>query len=342
MTSSKAALGPEGSTGAFGTDLTRYPWLRHVRVCDWLFIAYMVATGVLILFSVDRLELWWAMLGGRILTIGIVLLAVRRAAETKHWAWRFVRDAYMPIIMAWLYVETGSLNSLIIHDPVDELLSHADEVIFGFQPAKQFYLAFPQAWLSEILNFCYFSYYFIFIGAFVLFWFRTSHRSQFSYQRYLFLTALVMVPCYAWYTMVPTWGPQYVWHELHSRDNFAGYIFKWALDYVLARGERPTGAFPSSHTALSAGFLVLLWRESRPWFWAALPTFIGLWFSTVYIQAHFAIDIIVGIPLGLAAGFAARPLQRRWTDPGLEQEILALPDDPLVKNPYPPPGQTAA
>ncbi|MBI5154429.1 phosphatase PAP2 family protein [Candidatus Poribacteria bacterium] len=323
------------TSGAFGVDFSRHPWLRHLRVCDWLFLFYLVATGLLILPNAGRLEHPYLMLAGRVTAILVALASVRRAAETKHAGWRFVRDAYIPVIMGWLYVETGTLNTLSSVGSEDKYLARADEAIFGFQPSLRFYHAFPNPPFSEFLNFCYFSYYFIFLGSFVLFWFRTQRESQWLYQRYLFLAALVMVPCYLFYVAVPTWGPQYIYADVHSRDNFSGYFFKWALDYVLERGERPTGAFPSSHTALSAAFLVLLWRWSRRWFWISLVPFIGLWFSTVYIQAHFAVDILAGLPLGFAVGLVAEYLEQRWRDPALEETTLARPDDPVVRNPVP-------
>ncbi len=316
----------------FGLNVAHRPWLRHLRVCDWFFLVYLVATGLLVAVRWPAVEYPTAMLLLRALAVAIIMVSVRRAAETRAWGWRLVRDLYMPWVMGWLYVETGTLNKLIIHDPIDQLLAIADHAIFGYQPALEFYYAFSHPLISEFLNFSYFSYYMIFLGSWVLLWFRRQRASQFFYQEYLFLTALVMVPCYFWYVAVPTWGPQYVFAEHHSRDNFTGYLFKWALDFILHTGERPTGAFPSSHTALSVAVLFLLWRRHRPTFWVAIVPFTGLWISTVYIQAHFFVDIVAGVAVGALAGVMYPRLQRKWQDRGMAEEILPRDDDPVVRN----------
>ena len=54
-------------------------------------------------------------------------------------------------------------------------------------------------------------------------------------------------------------------------------------------GERPTAAFPSSHVGITTILMFLAWRtRCKPLFWGMMP------FYTVYIQAHYVIDVIAG------------------------------------------------
>ena len=60
-------------------------------------------------------------------------------------------------------------------------------------------------------------------------------------------------------------------------------------------GERPTAAFPSSHVGVSTILMLLVWqaRARRLFFWM-LPIYVLLCLSTVYIMAHYAIDVLGG------------------------------------------------
>ena len=59
-------------------------------------------------------------------------------------------------------------------------------------------------------------------------------------------------------------------------------------------GERPTAAFPSSHVGISTILMIMAWRGSKKLFACLLPFYMLLCGATVYIQAHYVIDAIVG------------------------------------------------
>jgi membrane-associated phospholipid phosphatase len=66
-------------------------------------------------------------------------------------------------------------------------------------------------------------------------------------------------------------------------------------------GERPTAAFPSSHVGIATVLLWLAWQARSRWlFFILLPLFILMFFATVYIQAHYAIDALAGLLTGTA------------------------------------------
>ena len=71
------------------------------------------------------------------------------------------------------------------------------------------------------------------------------------------------------------------------------------MEHAHAAGERPTAAFPSSHVGVTFILLLLAWR-SRSWRLTllVLPFFLLMCLATVYIRAHYAIDVIAGIVSG--------------------------------------------
>ena len=62
-----------------------------------------------------------------------------------------------------------------------------------------------------------------------------------------------------------------------------------------ATGERPTAAFPSSHVGITSILMLLAWHsKNKKLFFGILPFYILMCFATVYIQAHYVIDVFAG------------------------------------------------
>ena len=60
-------------------------------------------------------------------------------------------------------------------------------------------------------------------------------------------------------------------------------------------GERPTAAFPSSHVGITTLIMILIIKNRRYLLLTFLfPVYLALVTSTVYIQAHYVIDVIAG------------------------------------------------
>jgi len=84
-------------------------------------------------------------------------------------------------------------------------------------------------------------------------------------------------------------------HRSPLSDTADSGIFSRAVKLVQYYGEHPTGAFPSSHVAMVVIFLYLSFMNIRWLFWIILPLFVLILMATVYIKAHYAIDVIAGL-----------------------------------------------
>ena len=72
-------------------------------------------------------------------------------------------------------------------------------------------------------------------------------------------------------------------------------LFNFCLDFIRGDAERPTGAFPSSHIGNSTLVIIMLLAK-REYKLALIlsPVYVLLVFSTVYLGAHYVIDVIAG------------------------------------------------
>jgi membrane-associated phospholipid phosphatase len=81
---------------------------------------------------------------------------------------------------------------------------------------------------------------------------------------------------------------------LPTPGNPDGIFYQMVVD-AHAAGERPTAAFPSSHVGVSTILMLLAWQtKNRRFFWILMFFYVLLCLSTVYIYAHYAIDVIGG------------------------------------------------
>lgn len=67
------------------------------------------------------------------------------------------------------------------------------------------------------------------------------------------------------------------------------------MHFIQNTAEQPTGAFPSSHVGISIIILLMAKKKAPVFYKIAWPFVILLIFSTVYIKAHYAIDVIGGL-----------------------------------------------
>jgi len=216
---------------------------------------------------------------------------------------------------------------------LDHIFVAYEQQLFGCQPSLLFSKHWPSPVVSELVELGYSSYYFIIGG--VLLWFFCRLYHQFERATFVVLASFFIY--YTVYLFLPVVGPQYYFAAVGldeiARGHFPdlGHYFmnnqdclsipgvKSGLFHRLVQlahdaGERPTAAFPSSHVGVSTILMLLSWQQvSQPkgttWlarvlahrlFWALMPLFLLLCLGTVYIYAHYAIDVIGGLASAVA------------------------------------------
>ena len=199
----------------------------------------------------------------------------------------FCRIGAQLLLLPWWYPDTYLLNRIFPN--LDHVFAGYEQQLLGCQPA----LFFAQSWshpvFSELMHLSYASYY----------------------------------PMIAIFIFLPVTGPQY-YYLAAGLDNIANGTFPDVGNYFATHnealpipgyakgffyqcvasahetGEQPTAAFPSSHVGVTTILMILAWRsQNRKLFYGMLPLFILMCFATVYIQAHYVIDVLGGWVSGI-------------------------------------------
>ena len=167
----------------------------------------------------------------------------------------------------------------------------------------------------------------------VAFYFFGWRYERFGRASFVILSSFFLY--YLIYIALPVAGPQYYYQAIGVEkvaegtfpdvgDYFAthqealpspGYqegVFYQMVASAHDAGERPTAAFPSSHVGVSTILLLLLLSvRAKRLLLTLLPLYILLCLSTVYIQAHYAIDVLGGWLSAVIFYFAADLIYKR-------------------------------
>ncbi len=275
-----------------GVDLRDLPAPSAIRPVDLLTVVYLLLSGFLAaLFLHPEQAGGWIALGHG--TAALVLPFCYRALSGSDRRWkRALLEWYPFLLFSLFYLETGIINPGSPIPCIDPWLTGTDRFLFDETLSTAIPALLPQLWFREVMAFFYFSYYILIPGMGLVVWLRA--KSLFS--EYVLTVAACFYFCYLLFCLVPSAGPQF--HLQGGRIVWEGYIFGPLLTEVLQSFEKATGAFPSSHVAVSLIALVFGWRLLSAVRYPLLVLFSGLFVSTVYGGPHYAIDLPAGLLVG--------------------------------------------
>ncbi|MFC4665039.1 phosphatase PAP2 family protein [Falsiporphyromonas endometrii] len=280
-------------------------------------LSYVILTSFLILIFYNRIPSakFMLIIRGEVVFGTLVLFLLYFRTRSKI-AW-ILRVAFQITLLSYWYGETYEFNCLFPN--LDHLFATIEEMCFFTQPALFFHEMMPQWWFSEILHFAYFIYFALFVGTMV-YYYAVDYSSA---DRVVFIILASFFLYYVIYIFVPVAGPQFYYPAIGLDDVIAGVfpslgdyfahhkdlmpgpgypqgIFYRLVSMTQAVGERPTAAFPSSHVGITTIVLVLVSKAKggKLIFPFLLVVYVCLCLATVYIQAHYLIDVFAGIASG--------------------------------------------
>ena len=285
---------------------------KGLLAAEWVVMGYLLLTLALMLFLHTKLVNPASMLVGRvqIAAMTAALWGVYRLLPCR--LTRLARVVAQMALLSWWYPDTYEFNRLFPN--LDHVAASIEQSLFGCQPA----LLFSQLWshpvFSELMDLGYACYYPMI--AVVLLFYYIYRYAQFDRTAFIILGSFFIY--YVLFIALPVTGPQY-YYLAAGLDNIAAGTFPSLGDYFMTHqesipnpgwpdgffyqmvldahnaGERPTAAFPSSHVGVSTILMLLAWQSrSRRLFFSLLPFYVLLCLSTVYIQAHYAVDVLGG------------------------------------------------
>lgn len=288
---------------------------RHLNLVDWLTLVYIAFTSLLLIVSPHnvpgraRMLVIHALLFAFILTLAYY----RRPQPLRQWPKKLeVLGHWYPIILpAYLFEEIHSLVHVIFPSWFDAVIINFDYATFGAHPTVWFEQHISY-WLTELMNFAYFSYWPLLPAMALLLWFgerKQEHRTQFA--TFTLALCIAYYLCYVIFILFPIEGPYHTLRHLQQTHEMHGWIFTAAVELVEKHGRIHGGAFPSAHVAGSVVALIAAFRWSKKLGWALTPLIIGVMISTVYGRYHYAADIWGGVLMGVIGCWAANVFMRR-------------------------------
>lgn len=284
---------------------------RALISVEWATLVYTLYTCVLILLFWQRMGQPMQLLEGRALVLGGMALLWLFYWLRPNKYLMLLRYVFPLSLLGYWYPDTYEFCQLFPN--LDHVFARADLALFGCQPSLEFSRWLPEKVWSELFHMGYFAYYPM-IAVTVLSPIFVDRR-LFARTAYVVLASFFMY--YLIYLFLPVAGPQYYFHAVgeevirsghfpHLGDYFRYHtelavspgpdgFFRELVEGTQQSGERPTAAFPSSHVGMSTVLMFLLWRIKRSLFYAMLPFYFFLCCATVYIQAHYLIDVIGGL-----------------------------------------------
>ena len=310
-------------------------WFKRVESSKGLFaverisLIYNAITTILIVLLYSRMDHPGMMLVERagivVITFALIYLYQKYPCRLSA----FVRMAVQMSFLVYWYPDTFEFNRLFPN--LDHLFASAEQTLFGCQPALEFMNFCPSIWFSEPFNMGYFFYYpMIAIVVIYYFIFRFEWFEKVSF---VMVTSFFIY--YLIYIFVPVAGPQFYFPAIgmdnvmmenflsigdyfnHNDVLLPGPNFDQGLFYELVEasqevGERPTAAFPSSHVGISTISMIMAWRVNKKLCYGLAPFYVLLCGATVYIQAHYLIDVFAGLISAVCIYMLSTWMYKRW------------------------------
>jgi membrane-associated phospholipid phosphatase len=262
---------------------------RFLKI-DFLFLGFLLITTILLIFSWNQTEnvVELLVIRGIVFTVSLSLIFLNPIVKSA--LFKLFRNSYPILFAGYFYTETVHYNKLFFNN-LDPLFIQLDDWIFGFQPSIEFSKHFSSNWFSELMYFGYFSFYCIILGFIFLLYFKRKTL----FLETVFKVTFSLLFFYLIFAFFPSAGPQFYFDLPESSVPTNGYLFQKIMHAIQASAEQPTGAFPSSHVGVTVAILLLARKTLPLFFKICLPITFLLILSTVYIKAHYVVDVVFGV-----------------------------------------------
>ncbi|MBN1253640.1 MAG: phosphatase PAP2 family protein [Bacteroidales bacterium] len=259
-----------------------------INLSDIVFFIFLTLTFLLIIVGSGKTENFQFLISIRIISAIIAILLIYFNDIKKSKLLKLLRVFYPLIFTAYFYGETGYYNNIFFEN-LDLFFVNLEQNIFNFQPSILFSQKYNMLWFSELMNFSYFSFYLLVIGIPVLLY----AKSNKFFDKYYFILIFSFYTYYLLFAIFPVVGPQF-YFPLDLRILPDSGIFHKIMFFIQENGETPTGAFPSSHVGISLIFVYIVYKEYPKLLYIVMLFAVLICFSTVYMKAHYVLDVVGG------------------------------------------------
>lgn len=232
-----------------------------------------------------------------------------RKADTLSAPVGQLRRIYPMIWLAAFWTEVDLVRRNLHEGSFDAVIIALEESLLGFHPHELWLPQVSSLWLSELLYFSYFMYYLSIILPVAWLWLRGRDPELMDT---LLRMMAVYTLCFLLFALMPVDGPRHtgmIFEGPAAQGPFAELVQIVAVEH----GESLGAAFPSSHVAGAVTMAWVGWLYLPRWaFWLLAVEAMGVFLSTFYTQAHYAIDSVAGLLLAMVVQVGLLPVTLRF------------------------------
>lgn len=270
---------------------TAHIFLKYLTPLDFATIFYVVFSSVYLFFDPNCFDNFKTHFLIRILLLFIIISLLTFSVKyPKNKIIVFFRSIYPIFFISFFYTETSSMKNILFHNNLDGFFYNAEQKLWHCQPSIAFSEFMNEGWFNELMNVCYFSYYVIIILACILLFKKNTVPAQ----KAIFTVFFSFYLYYIIFDILPVAGPQYYIVDFNA-EPIPPYFFGKLMHQILINIEKPTGAFPSSHVGIACIIAYIFFKQFKKIFIIIFPFVIGICFATVYLKAHYLVDVIAGV-----------------------------------------------
>lgn len=252
-------------------------------------IVYVIVSGIYICFGISRLEDTFEHFGMRILILGFIFFMAYINKKFPNDSVTVVRNFYPLLFINYFYPETSYLKNIIFDQNLDDFICQKEVSLFGCHPSLEFSKLMPQGWFNEFMSFSYFSFYAFNVLVCIAMYIKNR-------QEFYRATSIIIFSFYMYYivfSFIPVIGPQYYFTGDEATIPHP-YFFGKLMHFLHDIAEKPTGAFPSSHVGIMLILVYVTYKNMPKLFYVTIAFTICIIFATIYLKAHYILDIIAG------------------------------------------------
>jgi membrane-associated phospholipid phosphatase len=284
--------------------------MRRIHPIHAMTFFLLLGLMMVVLLFREQIPFWRSLLFRYTLWMGV--LFVLKLTSDRRILGRvgaFLDDFSPLFFVVLIYLSLGDLIQYL-HADVDPALIRIDYFLCGVHPTV-WMERWIVPWLTDVMSFCYFSYYFlppILVSTLYL----RNRKEDFDEAMFVLLFGYYL--SFICYILFPAIGPRYTLTHLQSGPLEASFFTDFVRDILNAAEHNKRDCMPSGHTQMALMVLFLSYRLKRRLFYILLPVVCGLILSTVYLRYHYVIDLVVGATLAIACLILAPRLYRKWTE----------------------------
>jgi membrane-associated phospholipid phosphatase len=257
---------------------------------DWVVLAYCLVTSLIIVLLGRPLGAYVGEILFYLSMAGLAAVIIRYTDE-RNGRWQaLLRVGYPAMMFTFFYRMTGGQMFLLFDGFFDWQLVAFEKSTLGVYPTVFMDTLLPNVGITEILSFCYFSYYLMLPVFLISLFVRKDYE---IIKEFSAAAALTFFLSYTLFWLYPVEGPRWYFAGQYV-NNVDGPVFRELVEFVIDKAAVHGGAMPSSHTGVALVIMVFCFRHYRPYGWLLLPLVVGLAIGTVWGRFHYASDVVVG------------------------------------------------